>query len=61
MDKQKLKIFSFFSGCGFLDLGFEKSGYDVVLVNEFFKPFLDAYKFARKGMDISEPVYGHWR
>ena len=60
MDTQKLKIFSFFSGCGFLDLGFEKSGYDVVLVNEFFKPFLDAYKFARKGMNISEPAYGHW-
>lgn len=60
MDTQKLKIFSFFSGCGFLDLGFEKSGYEVVLVNEFFKPFLDAYKFARKRMNISEPVYGHW-
>ncbi len=60
MDQQKLKIFSFFSGSGFLDLGFEKSGYEVVLVNEFFKPFLAAYQFARKGMNISEPVYGHW-
>lgn len=60
MDEKKLKIFSFFSGCGFLDLGFEKNGYKVVLVNEFFKPFLEAYKFARKEMDLPEPVYGHW-
>ena len=47
MANKKIKIFSFFSGCGFLDLGFEKNGYEIVLVNEFFKPFLDAYKYAR--------------
>ena len=35
---RKLKIFSFFAGCGILDLGFEKAGYDIELVNEFFKP-----------------------
>lgn len=60
MTDRKLKIFSFFSGCGFLDLGFEKSGYEIVLVNEFFKPFLDAYKHARLNMKISEPAYGYW-
>ncbi len=60
MADKKLKIFSFFSGCGFLDLGFEKSGYEIVLVNEFFKPFLDAYKYARFNMGIPEPIYGHW-
>ena len=31
---KKLVIFSFFSGSGFLDLGFEKSGYEVDFVNE---------------------------
>ncbi len=60
MTDRKLKIFSFFSGCGFLDLGFEKSGYEIVLVNEFFKPFLDAYMHARVNMGIPEPIYGHW-
>jgi len=60
MADKKLKIFSFFSGCGFLDLGFEKSGYEIVLVNEFFKPFLEAYKYARLNMGIPKPVYGYW-
>lgn len=60
MASKKIKIFSFFSGCGFLDLGFEKSGYEIVLVNEFFKPFLDAYKYARVNMGIPEPSYGYW-
>lgn len=60
MAGKKLKIFSFFSGCGFLDLGFEKSGYEIVLVNEFFKPFLEAYKYARVNMGIPEPIFGHW-
>ena len=35
----KLKIFSFFSGAGFLDLGFEKEGYEIVFVNEFNEDF----------------------
>lgn len=60
MANKKLKIFSFFSGCGFLDLGFEKSGYEIALVNEYFSPFLEAYKYARKKMDIPSPVYGYW-
>ncbi len=60
MAEKGLKIFSFFSGCGFLDLGFEKSGYKIVLVNEFFRPFLEAYKYARAEMGIAEPTFGHW-
>lgn len=44
-------IFSFFSGAGFLDLGFEKAGYEIAYVNEVHKPFLDAYKHARKQMN----------
>ena len=49
---RKLKIFSFFAGCGILDLGFEKAGYDIEFVNEFFKPFQDAYIYSRKMMKI---------
>ena len=33
-----MNIFSFFSGAGFLDLGFELEGhYNIVFVNEFHK------------------------
>lgn len=48
----QLEIHSFFSGLGFLDLGFEENGYSIVSVNELHKPFLDAYIFARKNMKI---------
>lgn len=56
---KKIKIFSFFSGCGILDLGFEEAGYEIVLVNEYFKPFLDAYIYARKNMKKEPPTYGY--
>ena len=45
---KKFKIFSFFSGSGFLDLGFEKSGYSVELVNEYSTAFMEAYKYSRQ-------------
>jgi DNA (cytosine-5)-methyltransferase 1 len=57
--KQKAKIFSFFSGCGILDLGFEQAGYDIELVNEFYKPFMDAYCYSRAKMGIQAPSYGY--
>lgn len=53
-------IFSFFAGAGFLDLGFEKAGFEIGYVNEFHKPFLDAYKHARKAMGIKPPSYGYF-
>ena len=34
-----INIYSFFSGAGFLDLGFEKEGYNIVYVNEYSKSF----------------------
>ncbi|MFA0544143.1 modification methylase NmeDIP, partial [Vibrio sp. 10N.222.52.B7] len=52
-------IFSFFSGSGFLDLGFEMSGFDVRFVNEFHSSFLEAYKYSREQMNLPEPKYGH--
>lgn len=57
---KKLKIFSFFSGSGFLDLGFEKAGYEIVLVNEFQPAFMSAYKYSREKMGMSLPHYGYF-
>ena len=54
-----LKIFSFFSGSGFLDLGFEKAGYKIEFVNEFSEAFLNAYKYSRKKMKMVYPKYGY--
>lgn len=52
-------IFSFFAGIGFLDLGFEKSGYEVVYVNEIHEPFQKAYSYARNQMGLTDPIYGY--
>ena len=56
---QKPVIFSFFSGAGFLDLGFEKNGFDVALVNEIHEPFVQAYRYSRQQMQIPEPRCGY--
>lgn len=55
----KPSIFSFFSGCGILDLGFERAGYNVVFVNEFSPAFLSAYQYSRTKMGIEPPRYGY--
>lgn len=54
-----MKIFSFFSGSGFLDLGFELSGYSIDLVNEFSPAFIGAYKYSRERMNLEKPVHGY--
>lgn len=56
---EKISIFSFFSGSGLLDLGFENSGFDISFVNEYHKPFLDAYIYSRNKMKINEPEFGY--
>jgi len=53
------KIFSFFSGAGFLDLGFGHEGFQVVHVNEYYGPFLGAYKHSRGRLGIPPPEYGY--
>jgi DNA (cytosine-5)-methyltransferase 1 len=60
MTSQKPIIFSFFSGAGFLDLGFEQSGFDIGYVNEIHKPFLEAYKHSRTKIKVSPPTYGYF-
>ena len=52
-------IFSFFSGTGLLDLGFELERYNIVFVNEYEKSFLDGYIYARQGRRIAAPRYGY--
>lgn len=60
MQIKNIDIFSFFSGAGFLDLGFEKNSYNVVYVNEYNEDFLNVYKFARKQMHLRKPKYGYY-
>jgi DNA (cytosine-5)-methyltransferase 1 len=60
MTNSKLKIFSFFSGTGFLDLGFEMNGFDIEFVNEFHPAFMNAYKYSREQMKLRKPKYGYF-
>jgi DNA (cytosine-5)-methyltransferase 1 len=53
-------IFSFFSGAGFLDLGFEMSGYNVAFVNELFLPFINSYRYSREELKVSQAEYGYY-
>ncbi len=53
------KIFSFFAGAGFLDLGFELSGYEIVYVNEIYTPFMQAYRYSRQLLNLPIPEYGY--
>jgi DNA (cytosine-5)-methyltransferase 1 len=54
-----ISIFSFFSGSGFLDLGFETTGYNIVYVNEIFPPFMSAYSYSREILKLPSPEYGY--
>ena len=58
--KKQLKIFSFFSGIGLLDLGFESNGAEVVFVNEINDRFLEGYKYSRQTLGYKCPKYDYW-
>lgn len=55
-----MKIFSFFSGVGMLDLGFQDAGYEVIFVNEFRQEFMKAYCYARRNQNYIPPKYGYY-
>lgn len=40
-----MKILSLFSGCGGLDLGFEKAGFEIPVANEYDKTIWNTYKY----------------
>ncbi len=52
LKQRKNYVFSFFSGCGFLDLGFEKSGFEVVMANEISSEFTEAHHYSRNRMGM---------
>ena len=56
-----MKIFSFFAGVGFLDLGFEMAGFDIAYVNEINPSFLGGYQYSRSQMKLLQPEYGYDR
>jgi len=56
----KIGIFSFFAGAGFLDLGFEKTNrFETLFVNEYHKSFANIYVAARKKLGIAPPQFGY--
>lgn len=58
---KELMAFSFFSGSGFLDLGFSHAGIEIAMVNEFYEPFLNAYYHSRKVLGVAAPIFGYQR
>lgn len=44
MEENKPKIVALFAGCGGLDLGFEKAGFDIVWANEYDKDIWETYE-----------------
>ncbi len=56
----KIGIFSFFSGAGFLDLGFEMTGqFETLFMNEYHKAFADIYVSSREKLGIEKPRFGY--
>ena len=53
-----IQIYSFFSGVGFLDLGFQTAGFDIAFVDEYDERFVRAYQYARRN-DSHVPRYGY--
>jgi DNA (cytosine-5)-methyltransferase 1 len=54
----KNAVFSFFSEAGFLDLGFEKSGFEIAFANEINAEFVEGYRHSRSKMGLPLLRYG---
>lgn len=53
-----IQLFSFFSGLGLLDLGFEDAGFNIAFVNEYNDQFLRSYRYMRRNRN-HVPEYGY--
>jgi DNA (cytosine-5)-methyltransferase 1 len=60
-ESMRPKVFSFFSGAGFLDLGFESERYNVVFANELDSAFVSAHQYSRQKLNIQPPEYGYFQ
>lgn len=49
-----MQIISLFSGCGGLDLGFEKAGFNIPIANEFDKTIYETYKINHPNTHLIE-------
>ena len=58
LQSQTFKLFSFFTGAGFLDIGFEDAGFEAVFANELIEVFANVYTYSRKHMNRQMPKYG---
>ncbi len=47
-----IPILSFFTGAGFLDLGFIQAGFDIIWSNEFHPGFVRGYEYAMEGFAL---------
>ena len=43
-EQNSMNVISLFSGCGGLDLGFERAGFNIPVVNEFDKTIWETFK-----------------
>ena len=53
-----MKVVSLFSGCGGLDLGFIKAGFDVIWANDFDKEATESYKENIGNHIVHKSIYG---
>ncbi len=49
-----MRIISLFSGCGGLDLGFEKAGFEILVANEFDKTIWETFKINHPNTELIE-------
>lgn len=57
-EELKLGVVSFFSGAGLLDLAFEDSGFETLMINELSEPFTKAYFYSRERLGRQFPKFG---
>jgi len=56
-EEKSVKVISLFSGCGGLDLGFKKAGFEIVWANDFDKEATQSYKENIGGHVVHKSIY----